>query len=253
MELIEYDYMDVLEAELWWYRALHARLLRALAPVRGRVLDAGCGTGGLLHALAATRPDLAAVGVEAEPRAASRARAKSGAPVARGSLNCLPFCPASFDAVVAADVLCHARVEPTAALASLQQALRPGGLLVVNMPAYRWLLSSHDRRVHNTRRMAARTLRRLLASAGFDAIDTRYWNGLLLPLMIAQRKFRMPPAAASDVRRVSPWLDPMFHAVTELERWLPFRLPAGGSVLATARRPMGAGAEDGCNADSRAR
>lgn len=237
MEPSEYDLMDAHEAELWWYRALHARLLDALAPVRGRVLDAGCGTGGLLRMAAAARPDLALVGVERQPRAARRAHGKSGAAVTGGSIDQLPFGDASFDAVVAADVLCHASVEPGPALASLRRVLRPGGLLVVNMPAYRWLLSSHDRRVHNARRLAAGELRRLLARAGFARIETRYWNGLLLPLMVAQRKLRLRRHAASDVTRLSPWANTLFHAVTRLERRLPVRLPAGGSVLATARRP----------------
>ncbi len=234
MELAEYDLMDAREAEFWWYRALHARLLEALRPARGRVLDAGCGTGGLLHLLAACRPDLAAVGVEVVPSAARRAREKSGAVAACGSVNRLPFADQSFDAVVAADVLCHARVEPIPALHSLRRVLRPGGLLVLNMPAYRWLLSSHDRRVHNVRRMTASEMRRLLAQAGFAATEARYWNGLLLPLMVAQRKIRVLRA---DERRLSPWIDNMFHAVTEWERKVPFRLPAGGSVLASARRP----------------
>jgi hypothetical protein len=41
----------------------------------------------------------------------------------------------------------------------------------------------------------------------------------------------------SDVASFPPWLDAMFNAITEFERRLPFRLPAGGSVLATAERP----------------
>ena len=53
MELREYELMDAAEGRMWWYRALHVRLCDALAGVRGRVLDAGCGTGGLLVGAAA--------------------------------------------------------------------------------------------------------------------------------------------------------------------------------------------------------
>jgi SAM-dependent methyltransferase len=234
MEPAEYALMDAQEETMWWYRALHARLVAALAGVRGLVLDAGCGTGGLLSALQAQRPDLSPIGLEWAAGAAARARHKSAAPVVRGSVNFLPFADRSFDAAIAADVLCHAAVEPPRALAELSRVLRPGGLLVVNMPAYSWLLSAHDRRVHNARRQNVREVRAMLGAAGFGTIRARYWNGFLLPLMVASRKL-CGQKAASDVAAFPPWLDATLHGVTELERHL--WLPAGGSVLATAIRP----------------
>jgi SAM-dependent methyltransferase len=237
MEPAEYQLMDAEEAGMWWYRALHARVLDVLRDVRGAVLDAGCGTGGLLGRLG-DQPGLARIGLEWHAEATQRAAAKSGAPVARGSINALPFADALFDAAIAADVLCHRAVEPASALAELRRVLRPGGMLVVNMPAYEWLLSGHDRLVHNARRQSAPQLRAMLAQAGFADIRARYWNGLLLPLMVARRKI-FPPRhdSASDVSRFSPWLNTTLHRVAEIERHLPVGLPVGGSVLATARRP----------------
>jgi SAM-dependent methyltransferase len=237
MEQAEYALMDAAEDHMWWYRALHRRLAQALVGVHGSVLDAGCGTGGLLARLRAERPDLWPAGVEWAEAAAARAAAKSGAPVACGSVNALPFADATFDAALAADLLCHGAVEPAVALAEMRRVLRPGGRLVVNMPAYAWLLSVHDRKVHNVRRCSARALSTMLRSAGFVRIRAGYWNSLLLPLMVAQRKFLARHATTSDVAPFPPSLDAMLHAVTEIERRLPFRLPAGGSVLATAERP----------------
>ena len=236
MEPAEYQLMDAEEAGMWWYRALHARLLDALREVRGEVLDAGCGTGGLLGRLGAC-PGIARVGLEWDAAAARRATEKSGAPVACGSVNALPFADARFDAAIVADVLCHRAVEPAPALAELRRVLRPGGCLVVNMPAYGWLLSGHDRRVHNARRQSARQVRAMLTEARFADIRVRYWNGLLLPLMVVRRKFLPRHDFASDVSRFSPWLNTTLHTVAEIERHLPVRLPVGGSVLATARRP----------------
>ena len=126
--------------------------------------------------------------------------------------------------------------KPETALAELWRVLQPNGLLVINMPAYAWLLSEHDRRVHNVRRQSAGQTHAMIAAAGFQSVRVRYWNGLLLPVMIAQRKLRARHDSASDVSRFPPWLNASFHAVARLERGLPVRLPAGGSVLATARR-----------------
>jgi SAM-dependent methyltransferase len=154
-----------------------------------------------------------------------------------GTANALPFADACFDGTVAADVLCHGGVEPARALAELGRVLRPGGRLVINMPAYMWLTSAHDRQVHNVRRHTAGQLRTLLLAAGFRRVHVGYWNSLLLPLMIMQRKLLTGRAGASDVAPFPPRLDTMLHAMTEIERHLPFHLPAGGSVLATAERP----------------
>jgi len=237
MEQAEYALMDAAEQRLWWYRALHARLIEALGVLQGRVLDAGCGTGGLLAMLRARRPQLDLFGLEWSAFAAVRAAAKSAATIARGSVNAMPFADASFDAAIAADVVCHAAVDPKQALGELRRVLRPGGRLVINMPAYQWLLSAHDRRVHNARRHTARQTARLLRDAGFVRVRARYWNSLLLPIMVTQRKLLSRGDAASDVAPFSPWLDATLHGMTEIERRLPFSLPFGGSVLATAERP----------------
>lgn len=236
MEPAEYALMDAVEARMWWYRALHARLLDALIPVRGAVLDAGCGTGGLLARLRVARPDLALFGVEWDHGAAIRARDKSAAAVARGSVNALPFRDAVFDAVTSADVLCHAEVDPIAALREMRRVLRPGGRLVVNMPAYQWLASAHDRRVRNARRLTAGATAALLRQAGFATVRARYWNGLLLPLMILQRKLLTHGDSVSDVAPFPPWQDAILHGITELERRLPVPLPVGGSVMAVAEK-----------------
>ena len=157
--------------------------------------------------------------------------------IVQGSTNALPFAAAGFDAAIAADLLCHRAVDPEQTLSELRRILRPGGRLIVNMPAYAWLFSAHDRQVHNARRSTVRRLAAMLTAAGFRRVRARYWNSLLLPLMVAQRKLLVRNHAASDVAPFPPWLDGTLHAMTEIERHLPFALPAGGSVLAIAERP----------------
>lgn len=237
MEAEEYELMDAVEDRMWWYRALHRRLLDALSGVSGRVLDAGCGTGGFLAALRRGRPDVAGLGLEWSPHAAKRAAEKSKTPVARGSVNAMPFGPGQFDAAVSADVLCHGLVDPARALAEMRRVLRPGGRLVINMPAYSWLMSAHDRRVHNVRRTTAPQLIEIMRGAGFTDIKASYWNSLLLPLMVAQRKFVARGGAASSVAPFPPWLDAVLLSATEIERSSALRMPAGGSIIATATRP----------------
>jgi ubiquinone/menaquinone biosynthesis C-methylase UbiE len=222
---------------MWWYRALHLRLTDALRGVNGAVLDAGCGTGGFLTVLETARPDLTRFGVEYNGSAATRAREKSHATITGGSINTLPFADAAFDAAISADVLCHAAVDPNAALPELLRVLKPGGRLVLNLPAYMWLMSAHDRRVRNARRYTAGSAARMLRAHGFTRVKACYWNGLPLPLMIVQRKILTRGDDVSDVAPFPPFLDAMLLAMTQFERRLPVSLPAGGSVLAIAEKP----------------
>jgi hypothetical protein len=95
----------------------------------------------------------------------------------------------------------------------------------------------HDRQVHNVRRLTANQLTAMLFEAGFRKVHARYWNSLLLPLMVVQRKVLSRKGTNSDVAAFPPWIDTILHGMTEIERHLPFAWPAGGSVLATAERP----------------
>lgn len=242
MDAAEYALMDAVEDRMWWYRAMHGHALRALEPLPAdaRVLDAGCGTGGFLARLREARPAAELYGVEYAEGAAARAAAKAGAHVACGTVNALPFPEACFDAVTSLDVICHAGVEPSEALGEFHRVLRPGGLLVLNLPGHDWLKSAHDLRVHNARRFERAGTRSLLESAGFAAPDPRHWNSLLLPLMVLQRKvLARGEDDASDVTPYPAWLDASLLAVCRLEAALlraGLRFPAGGSLITTAIR-----------------
>src|SRR5258708_4225835 len=158
--------MHGVEERMWWYRGLHANLIRALAPraaAREPILDAGCGTGGLLRRLAGK----SAFGLDIEPMAARLAAEKSRQPVCVGSVDCLPFPAESFGAIVSADVLAHDRVQEAEAVAEAHRCLKPGGIYVVNLPAYAWLASDHDRPVQQSRRDTRDRPSPLLRHAGF--------------------------------------------------------------------------------------
>ena len=108
----------------------------------------------------AGRPTL---GLEYDGVAASFAAAKSGRPVAGGSVNQLPFGDGALAGYVSLDVLCHGGVEPALALKEAHRCLNAGAIAVFNLPAYQWMLSAHDRRVHNVRRFTRRQAGALLA------------------------------------------------------------------------------------------
>jgi len=224
---------------MWWFRGLHANLLAAVSRDTGVALDAGCGTGGFLARLGAACPGVRAIGLDCGAGACIMARAKSNAAIVAGTVNALPFCDGAFDAIWSADVLCHRGVDEAGALAEFHRCLKRGGVLVLNLPAYPWLLSAHDRAVDNVRRYDRTGVLRLLAEAGFTRATARHWNSLLFPLMVARRKLG-GRSAASEVALLPAPLERLFAACLALERAimaLGIRFPFGGSLLVTSVRP----------------
>lgn len=229
---------------MWWYRGLRALaaqlLVRALAlsDGTGPVLDAGCGTGGMLLKLGPSVSGRPIVGLEYDAFAATLAASKAGLPVAAGSVNEMPFADGALGAYLSLDVLCHGGVEPSRALGEAHRCLGSGGIVVLNLPAYGWLVSAHDRRVHNVRRFTARQARVLLAGHGFRVLRSSYWNTLLFPLMLLHRLLESDDAA-SDVRDYPRWLDRLFSSALALERRMitaGVSLPFGGSLIIVAAR-----------------
>jgi SAM-dependent methyltransferase len=244
LERSEYDKLNAVEDEMWWFHGSHANLLtafreRAASLPAGTVLDAGCGTGGFLAKLARELPSWQPIGLDADSGACRAARAKSRRPVCAGSANALPFADRSLAAIFSADVLCHRNVDEGRAVADFHRCLATGGMLVLNLPSYQWLLSAHDRAVHNVRRYTQRRLRALLLGAGFARIRTTHWNTILFPLMVLRRLAAGGSHETSDVIPFPAPIESAFRGIMRVENLLlrrGVRLPYGGSILATAIR-----------------
>lgn len=243
MEPAEYARMNALEERMWWYRGVHANVLAAFerhgAALAGPGLDAGCGTGGLLRRLAAAAAGRTLIGIDVDAGACALARAKAGVPVAQASTAVLPFCDASLAVVFSVDVLCHEAVPEAEALAEIRRCLVPGGVLVMNLPAYEWMKSAHDARVRNARRYTRAGARLLLERAGFRILRATYWNTLLFPLMAMRRLVLRRVEGESDVQAFPGVVDRAFGALLACERrWLGLGLdlPFGGSLLTVAAK-----------------
>jgi len=246
VNLDEYERMYRAEESHWWYagmRAIGFALLDgALAPglsSHRRFLDAGCGTGvNLVHLSERGR----AVGVDLSPEALRFCRAR-GVSVARADLRALPFPDASFDWVTSFDVLYHRWIEDDLGAArELARVLRPGGGLLIRVPALRRLRGAHDEAVHSRHRYTRAELERLLEAAGLHLSRATYANTLLLPLVALRRSLdRLTGRTGSDLERLPAPLEWAFRGALRMEARLVRRvgLPLGASVLALARKPGG--------------
>jgi SAM-dependent methyltransferase len=243
MEPHEYEKMAEVEDRMWWYRALHRNLQLIIERFRprvdGRLLDAGCGTGGLLRKLAAAHCDARLFGLDAWEPACTLTATRSGRPVVQGVLNQLPLIDGAVDCMVSADVLSHNGVDPRLALRELRRCLSASGVLILNLPAYQWLLSYHDERVQQARRFTRGEVVQLLEEAGFAPLYATYWNTFLFPLMLLRRLLPASPGQESDVHPYPQPVERLFGSLLACESALlraGARLPFGGSVLVVARK-----------------
>jgi SAM-dependent methyltransferase len=241
----EYRRMYEAEAAQWWYagqRAIAAALLEpalAARPAGGRrLLDAGCGTGFNLMALGRLGT---AVGIDLAPEAIAFCRER-GVRALRASLLALPFPERTFDAVTSLDVIYHAWVaDDRAALREMARVLRPGGLVLVRVPALRILWGAHDAEVQSRHRYTRGELVALLGGCGLRVERATYCNSLLFPLLLARRTLdRALGREGSDVGFLSAPLEWAFGRTLLAEAALVragLSFPVGASVVALARKP----------------
>jgi SAM-dependent methyltransferase len=256
MEPREYATMFALEEGHWWYRSLRRRLLRTLRRVtadpsslppaatgdpreRRICLDAGCGSGMLLASLP---PPWTGHGCDLSLAALRFAQQRGARHLARSRVEQLPVVSGRADLIISADVIYHRDVpDDVAALREMARCLRPGGWLILNLPAFGWLYSAHDRAIHTARRYTAGQLRQKLRQAGLTPLRVRYWNWLLFPpiavVRLARRGATVAAAPASDLRPLPALLNSLLDRLLRIEEWLDaVPIPFGLSVMAVARK-----------------
>lgn len=227
----------------WWYRG-RRRVLEAVLdsvelPPRPRLLDAGCGSGRTLDDLAARGR---VSGVDASPLAAAAARERGHADIHVSGIEDLPFEDGQFDLVTCLDVIEHTP-DDRHTLAELRRVTRPGGHLVVTVPAYRSLWSSHDVANGHYRRYSRGSLRRACSDAGWVARAETSFNAILLAPIALVRwagRLRRTTPTRSDLRLTPGSFGPLLEFPLRIEAALlrrGVRLPAGVSILAVLRNP----------------
>jgi ubiquinone/menaquinone biosynthesis C-methylase UbiE len=243
MQLDEYRKLAEVEDRMWYFHALnrrYARWLSRLVPAGpARLLDAGCGTGGLSLLLRSTDPRWNITGLDFSSLACELARARTGMDVVQGSIMGMPFADESFDGVLACDVL--SQVDDDAlAVRECARCVRPGGPVIANVPAYPWLKSYHDVATETKHRYTKAQLTGLFRAEGLEIVFASYVNFLPLPLLIARRKLFKPANPTSDVHLYPAPVEAVFRGMGWLERqWIGrgWPLPAGSSVFVVARKP----------------
>lgn len=259
----EYRVMYGVEDNHWWYRGMRHNLLTLLKRhwnwekcPQPQILDAGCGTGAnlakLLNGFDGQLPIGKVVGFDlAEAALAFCQQRNLGGQLAQASITELPFADNQFDIIISFDVI-NNLPDDRLAFAEISRVLRPGGLAILNLPAYQFLYSEHDLAIRGRRRYDAKMVAARLNEVGLKIERQTYLNTLLfLPAafvrLIKKGKTKAAPSLLETSGEVHTDLTPppalinkvLGYAMGLESLWLgktDFNLPFGLSIMTLARK-----------------
>jgi SAM-dependent methyltransferase len=228
--------------DYWWYRTRADLLQRGLAGfVRAGacILDVGSADG---PSVAWLRERGSRVAMDIDPRGLAPGDVC-------GSALALPFRSGSFDVVAAFDVLEHVDPEK-GALSEFMRVLRPGGTLLLSVPAYQWAWTSHDDLNHHHRRYTRSRAVAAVEGSGFSVRRSSYIFAGALPAFavsrlvtrLREKRRAAPPTGAEALQLpvISPAQEWILEAATAVDRRFVARwdLPFGSSVIVAAEKPL---------------
>jgi SAM-dependent methyltransferase len=235
-------YPELESDHFWW--TTRRRLVRDLVGVAGsgavlEVLDVGCGSGVTAGALATDGARV--VGVDVEKYSDDGAEGQAGFERVVGDYIHISTRLGQFDVVLALDAIEHFEDEGTV-VEALSNNLRPGGMVIVTVPAYEWLWSSHDLENQHHRRYTRRRLRAAFERGGLTVDRVGYlFLGLVIPKSVVCFLERLRGRGIEIGHGPPAWLNKVaegyFRFETRLAKGLTNFLPAGTSVICLASKP----------------
>ncbi len=240
MNADEYGKMRDQEDHYWWFvarRRLALSLLKSYSCPNPKILDVGCGTGALLQHLQAENETY---GLDYFPIALEFSAQRGLTNLIHGNAEAIPIADEVFDAIVSLDTLEHVPND-VAASQEIFRVLKPGGIFVMNVPAFKWLWGPHDVALMHQRRYTKRQVVQLLTNSGFTIEKSSYSVFLLFPIVILRRLAEKLHRGPAEVKlpNVSSGSNKALLMLMKLEASLFKRLnlPWGSSVVCVARKP----------------
>jgi len=244
MRDVDYEFLFNIEEHFWWFVAMRRITDTILASQleRGKlmVLDAGCGTGfNLLHFENAGHSPY---GFDYAREAVSAVKRRGFVRVARASITEIPYASETFDLAYSFEVIDEVS-DSDRAIRELYRVLKPGGCLLLRLPAFDWIRSSHDADIGTLHRYTLAEMEEKLSRAGFRIRRSTYANSLLFPIVVVRRFLKHLGIGGGTDTKPMPaglqWLDPVFRTLlgfeADLIRW-NVKLPFGLSAICYAQK-----------------
>jgi SAM-dependent methyltransferase len=233
-----------IEAEHWWFAGRRKLFIREIARRRieltACVLDLGTSTGTNLRMLRDTGFSNVA-GLDLSEEALRFCKEKYLGSVIKGDVTRLPFFHDQADLVLATDVIEHVD-DDRAAIREITRVLKPGGAVLISVPAFRLLWGLQDEVAQHKRRYRKREVEAMLSDTGLIVERSYYFNYLLfLPILLVRTLLRLiRPNLSSENEINFPLMNRILSVIFTFDiAAAPFiRLPFGVSIFLLATKPV---------------
>ena len=242
MDQLFFKDLYYLEKTHWWFFCRRKFISDFLTLYRSipspRILDMGCGTGGMLDDLSYVGPEF---GLDVSSTAIEFCRTRGHNRLVVGSGESLPYKSASFDAIVSLDVFEHIEND-LLAFKSVQRICAPGAVVILAVPAMPFLWTSRDDRLLHRRRYTRGGLIDAARLAGFEVIRCSYYCVFYFPVVVsvvlASKLAGMKPHISVDIPTVNPILNYVFRQILSAEQWVMrwVNFPFGVSLVCVLRK-----------------
>lgn len=242
MQEIVYHTNYKLEDSYWWF-VVKFQLVRSIIkkycnlPANSTIIDIGCGTGGFSSKIA---DEYNVLCLDTSPIALEYCQKRGLKNLYNLYLEDFPKDKYQVQAATMLDVVEHID-DDKKFIGDVYNLLAGDGWVVVTVPAYQWLWSTHDEIHHHKRRYSKKQIVDLLKNSGFKPVFSSYFNTLLFPAAVLKRfidKISGKKHGDSPVDEVSPFINNLFKRIFKLEiSLLKFlRFPFGVSIIVVAQK-----------------
>lgn len=239
-----YLYQEIydLQSKHWWFLSKRKIVLSLVDRYMNKnkinkILDAGCGCGLMLKDLQKYGQ---VFGMDYSEDAIQFSKQLFQGEVKQGALpNKVPYAKESFDIILALDVIEHIE-EDAEAINSLRELLVEDGIVIITVPAYMFLWSSHDAVHEHKRRYTKKELEQKIKISGFNVIKSSYYNTLLFPPIFLARFINkiLKIKEHSDAQMPNKFINEVLKGIFSVEKIIlkHFNMHFGVSIVMVVRK-----------------
>jgi SAM-dependent methyltransferase len=237
-----YDIEWKVEGSHWWF-VVRRKLLRSILfsvhlPLESVTLDIGCGVGSNLNVLRSL--GISAIGLDNSHYALLLAKKKLKLPLINGDLNKLPMRPKSVGLIIAMDILEHLENDANG-IREFYQVLKEGGILILTVPAFKFLWGIQDIVTGHKRRYSRKEISSKLKNEGLEILRSSYFNFFLFfPILFTRRIIHLLGLKIKSENEINfPLINFLLKAIFSIEPYLLkyFSFPFGVSIFCIAKKP----------------